>query len=275
MKWYITGDTHGLVNSRLHNLEIVPNETALIILGDAGINYYLNKTDKKNKKLINDKECLVYCVRGNHEQRPELVEGMTDMWDSNVEGYVWYEPDFPNIRYFKDGYAYVINGLKTLVVGGAYSVDKWYRLARAQVEETYDEMQIIHRAGWFPQEQLTEEERRQILIAHVGEHFDLVLTHTCPFSWEPIDLFLSGLDQSSVDKSMELFFETLKNAIDWDVWLFGHYHADRLERPHVEQFFHDIESLDVIWERWHSENTEELPGWWLLDKSPMYYSEEK
>lgn len=51
-RWIITGDTHGQVESRLskiiYNMDgIIPEETAVIILGDAGINYYLNKTDRK------------------------------------------------------------------------------------------------------------------------------------------------------------------------------------------------------------------------------------
>ena len=53
-----------------------PAETALIILGDAGINFYLNKTDKKNKKIINNTGYIIYCVRGNHEERPENIETM-------------------------------------------------------------------------------------------------------------------------------------------------------------------------------------------------------
>ena len=54
--WLITGDTHGLVVPRLENLgktDYPPEETAIIILGDAGLNFYLNKTDVKNKKNIN------------------------------------------------------------------------------------------------------------------------------------------------------------------------------------------------------------------------------
>ena len=39
--------------TRLMNIntaKYIPEETAVIILGDAGINFYLNKTDKKNKR---------------------------------------------------------------------------------------------------------------------------------------------------------------------------------------------------------------------------------
>ena len=71
----ITGDTHGRVVERVQNIardypNYKPNETAIIILGDAGINFYLNKSDKKNKYRINNLGYTIYCVRGNHEEHP-------------------------------------------------------------------------------------------------------------------------------------------------------------------------------------------------------------
>lgn len=55
---FLTGDTHGRVVERIHNIRrdypnYKPSETVIIILGDAGINFYLNKSDKKNKISIN------------------------------------------------------------------------------------------------------------------------------------------------------------------------------------------------------------------------------
>ena len=44
-------------------------------------------------------------------------------------GKVWVEEAYPNILFAKDGEIYDIAGMKTIVIGGAYSVDKFYRLA--------------------------------------------------------------------------------------------------------------------------------------------------
>ena len=74
----ITGDTHGRPIERIYKIAEIyphykPEETIVIILGDAGINYYLNKSDWKNKKHLNEIGYQVYCVRGNHEERPQNV----------------------------------------------------------------------------------------------------------------------------------------------------------------------------------------------------------
>lgn len=227
-RWLMTGDTHGRVNERIMQMpEFIRNEdTALIILGDAGINFYLNKTDHKNKKVLNNWGMKIYCVRGNHEERPEMLDTMIVQKDRDVSGPVYVEPEFPNIRYLMDGGIYTINGLRTLVIGGAYSIDKWYRLRRALVLETEDHMTKAHRAGWFDNEQLTAEEQQSILNSVSGKDFDVVLSHTCPISWEPIHLFLSGVNQSGVDKTMENFLEQVKDSCTWRRWYFGHYHAD-------------------------------------------------
>lgn len=250
--WIITGDTHGDM-SRFSRLSVEdPNATAVIILGDAGCNYYKNKKDDRTKQALLDTNMTFYLVRGNHEDRPENITGMISVYDEEVQGEVFMEEAFPAIKYLKDGGIYVINGHKTLVIGGAYSVDKWYRLGMGY--------------QWFPQEQLTTDEMATIETNIKGQHFDFVLSHTCPISWEPVDLFLRGIDQSSVDKSMEQWLDSLKDKIDWTVWLFGHYHADRLERPGVEMFYREIEDMDNVWDRWTS--GKEL-DWWL-DKSPNF-----
>ena len=64
------------------------------------------------------------------------------------------------------------------------------------------------------------------------------------------------------------------NNIDWDIWCFGHYHADRIERPGVEQFFKDTDNLKTVWDRWikYQENGE--LDWWL-SKSPAFYAEDE
>ena len=242
-----------------------PEETGIIILGDSGLNFWLNNTDKKYKKLLNNQGYHIYCVRGNHEERPENL-GYELGYDPDVFGMVYHDPNFDNIKYFVDGGEYQIDNHSALVLGGAYSVDKWYRLARAGYSRDEAETANPKKCGWFKDECLTPEEMKAISDKYDGKEFDFVLSHTCPLSWEPSDLFLRGIDQTTVDKSMEIWMDDLKNKINWRIWLFGHYHADRVERPCVEQMYMDYEDLNTIWNRWYDERTYKKE-WWL-PKSP-------
>ena len=234
----LVSDTHGKVSERISfiNKEIYsPKETAIIILGDCGLNFYLNEIDKKHKKMLNDMGIKIYCVRGNHEERPENISSMEIYWDEIVGNYVYCEHEYPNIKYFMDGKVYYINGWKTLVIGGAYSVDKWYRLSRAPKGAKW--------TGWFKDEQLTIDEMTDIFKKYNGQFFDYVLTHTCPISWMPKDLFLSNIDQNTVDNTMEIWFEQFKNSIIFDNWKFAHFHDNRRISNKVKMYFDEIEEL--------------------------------
>jgi len=258
----LTGDCHGdFTRFKNYPDEWQNDETlGVIILGDAGFNYFLDERDSHVKNKLDKKYAFtIYCVRGNHEARPQDVPGMELIYDENVTGLVYCQPQWPKIRYFEDFGIYWLNKYRVGIIGGAYSVDKYYRLSNG--------------AKWFENEQLTPEEMnkcKQFFALSKGSKFDLMLTHTCPIQWEPTDLFLAVVDQSSVDKSMEIFLEQMRHEVDFNVWAFGHYHEDRIERPHVEQFYKDTESFEDLLYRWKIyDETQEL-DWWLT-KSPNFY----
>lgn len=178
------------------------------------------------------------------------------MYDEDVNGQVWYQERWPNIRYFKEYGEYNINGHSVLCIGCAYSVDKHYRLTMGW--------------PWFANEQLTEEEMNAAYQMCYGKYYDFVFTHTCPISYEPIDLFLNGIDQKKIDKSMEIWLDKVNENILYGIWIFGHFHSDRLERPYVEQFYQETENLEMIWTRWQKyKQTGEL-DWWL-PKGEQFY----
>ena len=176
---------------------------------------------------------------------------MCEIYDKNVKGWVYCEEAYPNIKYFKDFGVYQISRYKVGVIGGAYSVDKEYRL--------------LNGWQWFPNEQLSYLEQDQCYNLFKENDFDLILTHTCPYDWRPTDLFLSFIDQSKVDSSMEEFLNNIKE-ITAARWAFGHYHDDRLVRPGVEMYYRNIEDLEDIIKRW--KDPEHL-DWWLK-KDPNY-----
>ena len=206
---YITGDTHRDF-SRFYKLKKDSNNM-LIVLGDVGINYYLNEEDKNCKEYLKKLKLKLFCVRGNHEERPENISTYKEVEMFGRK--VLIEEEYPNLIFAKDGETYNIDGKKILVIGGAYSVDKQYRL--------------LHGYKWFKDEQLTKEEMNTILDKVKGKHFDIVLTHTCPYKYEPREVFMQGLDQSKVDKSMEHFLDKIEENINYDKWYCGHYHTEK------------------------------------------------
>ena len=74
---YITGDTHGDF-SRYQRFTALMKPTiqdTMIVLGDAGLNYYGNQKDAQRKKFVNDFPFTTFCIHGNHEMRPTDVPG--------------------------------------------------------------------------------------------------------------------------------------------------------------------------------------------------------
>lgn len=239
--WYFTGDIHADLN-RFYSIEnslkrkgFDTNECGVIVLGDVGLNYFLDHRDRNlKKKFIKNCGYTIYCLKGNHEARPQKVEGMKKIYDTEVCGYIYYEEEFPTIKYFCDaeGATYNINGYKILTIGGAYSVDKYYRLEKGW--------------NWFENEQLTNNEREFITKKCSGKKFDFVLTHTCPLSWQPTDLFLDTVNQDLVDNSMEKWLEELINKISYKYYLFGHYHDDRRINDKAYMLFNSVIKLEDI-----------------------------
>ena len=97
---------------------------------------------------------------------------------------VYYEEEYPDLLFAKDGEVFDFNGKQTIVTGGAYSVDRMYRL--------------IHGYGWWPDEQPSEEIKQNVeqKLDELSWNVDVVLSHTVPLKYEPTEVFLEGLDQS-------------------------------------------------------------------------------
>lgn len=128
MHFYITGDTHGdfrrIEQFCLENDTTV--EDVMIILGDAGINYHLDSRDNELKEELSQLDITLFCIHGNHEARPwEAGDYDEKEWNGGI---VYVEERYPNLLFAKDGEIYYYNDRSVIVIGGAYSVDKYYRL---------------------------------------------------------------------------------------------------------------------------------------------------
>ena len=230
MAYYITGDCHGKFDKieRFCNNYNTSNSDVMIILGDVGINFWLNKTDKKLKQKLAILPITLFCVAGNHEERPFNIPSYEEkLWQGGV---VYFEAEFPNLLFAKDGEIYEMDNKRVLVIGGAYSVDKDYRL--------------IAGIPWFEDEQPSIEIKKYVeqKLKESNWKVDYVLSHTCPLRYEPRDLFLDFITQSKVDKSTEKWLSEIEEKLDYEKWYFGHFHDNR-EYLRSELLFEGIKKL--------------------------------
>lgn len=232
---YITGDTHGGFTHIVRFAAKMQTtiDDVMIILGDTGLNYFIHNglNDKRTKKLKQEVAAIpltFFCIHGNHEERPYNVKGYITEEHFGASCYV--DPTYPNQIFAKDGEVYDFNGRKTIVIGGAYSVDKFYRLSRG--------------SAWFESEQPNDEIKTYVetQLDNVGWKVDTVLSHTCPISTEPRHLFLPFIDQSTVDTSTEEWLQTIADKLDFDKWYFGHFHDDWINDKY-EMLFNSIKEF--------------------------------
>lgn len=220
---YVTGDKHRDFDSIVKFCNEVPTtkDDLMIILGDNGVNYYGDdRGDLRIKKRLQNLPITFMMIRGNHDKRPSESMGYREQLIStyNYDGYFLVQDAFPSLLFARDGAFYHLKQKNVFVAGGAYSVDKYYRLERGW--------------HWFPDEQMTPDEMSQAdrllrFAADQNIHIDAIMTHTCPYKYRPVDLFLPGLDQSTVDDSMEQWLDTVESRFLYDRWYCGHWHTDR------------------------------------------------
>ncbi len=225
---YITGDTHGSFN-RVETFcreNHTTKDDILIILGDAGINYHRGYMDIMKKDFLAELPITLLCIHGNHEQRPFTIPTYTEQeWHGGI---VYAEKEYPNILFAKDGEVYDLDGQKAIAIGGAYSIDKMYR--------------IMYGYGWWEDEQPSDEIKRYVekQLEERDWKIDVVLSHTAPLKYEPTEVFLPGVDQSQVDKSTEEWLGKIEERLQYRKWYCGHYHTEK-EVGRVRMMFEEVE----------------------------------
>ncbi len=235
---YFTGDIHGAIDGIAAFVDKVhpTRDDVIVLLGDVGANYYKGLRDNLMKAFLNSFGPMFLCIHGNHEMRPTTIPGYVEReWNG---GTVWMQPDYPNLLFAKDGEIYTLGDLRYLVIGGAYSVDKYYRLERGW--------------GWWPDEQPSDEIKAYVERQIREKDFDIVLSHTSPFKYEPTEMFLRGIDQSSVDNSTEKWLDKIEETIEYKAWFCGHWHTDkRVDKMHFlfkafesDEQFHKSEEVN-------------------------------
>ena len=244
---FITGDIHGNPGSaisRIYQIDNPTEEDKIIVCGDAGLEYGgIISADTKYIMSTFPGEWII--MRGNHDNRywrnhTEISETYSSYIARPQDGWIiennyLIEKQYYNIKYVKDGGGlYHIDSYNFLFIPGAYSVDKYYRLNRNLPYEKEERLNWLEKEFLFT---LAEEEFHKI---------DFVIGHTFPLKMEKYyqDLFLSGLNESSIDKSMEQFLNIIMDTIEkhqsFKQYFGGHFHADRQLTEKYTMLYRDV-----------------------------------
>jgi predicted phosphodiesterase len=181
MKILLAGDTHGnIVHCQyLIRTALAKECDSVFILGDFGY-WEHQKAGVKFLDRLNEYASalgmLVYFLDGNHDKTSLLMEKYGDL--RNEEGFVIVRP---NVLYAPRGHRWTWDhGVRFIALGGAYSVDKDWRL---QEEELHPGKYGGPETLWFPEEEMSDEDMDRFLEDRTS--VDVMLAHDKPRSSNP------------------------------------------------------------------------------------------
>lgn len=232
----ITGDTHG-EESRFSD-EYMPGQSSwsgedkLIVTGDFGFVFrgeknFLSEKNKLNALAAKPYEILF--VDGNHEGFDYLTEYPEELrYGAPVRRIR------DNIFWLQRGYIYTIEGKSFFTMGGAYSIDKAFRL------EYY---QTCREKIWFEQELPSGEEYRRAIssLEQCGGAVDYVITHTAPRTIIPRVI---GKAPDPHDAELTGFLDWVYHDVRFTKWFFGHFHEDLVINDQITACFTRLYSLE-------------------------------
>lgn len=199
MKILLAGDTHGNTSHIITLLDNAVKEGCdrVFVLGDfgawehvpSGVKFF-NDVDRHAKV----RDVTVYWLDGNHDKTSLVL----DKYGSELD-----EESFmvcrPNLRYSFRGHTWEWGGQLFASFGGAYSVDKDYRLWVEEKRNKPEEM-------WFPEEEMTDEYLDSMLKTFDGG-VNILLTHDKPRAsnprWNRKDLKECWPNQDRIQRAVE------------------------------------------------------------------------
>lgn len=191
------GDTHGDIVQVRYLVQAArkANADALFVLGDFGIWNHVD--DGRFVSLVSElsltHEIPVFFLPGNHENYDLLFQWEAEL-SRDADGFVVIAP---GVGYSPRGHRWTWRGVRFMSLGGAYSIDKRYRvdqdLENLRKAELFDAMQLplkprqrnllkTRQDTWWRQEEISQEE---LDFALRPGDVDILLTHDKPRASDP------------------------------------------------------------------------------------------
>src|SRR6187402_275718 len=238
-KVMLLGDTHGNTGFIINKVIPAAVEAGVHWIYQVGDFGYWEHTEggavflnKVNAALVAAGLEIVF-IQGNHDKVSRIPNNYNELLGFYpVRTSIWYAPN---------GTQWEIEGKSFLALGGAYSIDKQWRLkaekenAEAQVAQQRvkygNEYSIKHlterayednaRTLWFPEEEMTNEEVNKIVASMKNVQIDVILAHDKPLASNPL-VKLMPIPECLPNQRR---LQTAVNALQPKLFVHGHLHA--------------------------------------------------
>lgn len=149
-----------------------------------------------------------------------------------------YQPDGPthirsNIIYLPRGTRWEWDGVSFLAIGGAYSMDKDWRIEQYRKKARYStsKLSAAKWEQWWPEETITDDE---VELAIAGGAVDVVLAHDAPLTPDlALEFAKKGINFWKNDPNTTANRAQLQRVFDAtnpSHWFHGHYHVDYVQK---------------------------------------------
>ena len=228
---YITGDTHGKLSYfDKARMPFGPGDK-VIVTGDFGFLMERTRAARNDLEDLAKKPFEILFIPGNHENYPALAQcPVVERYGAPVVQVR------ENIYMLRRGEIYTIEGKTFFAFGGAYSIDKDWRLK-------YESICGI--PIWFPEELPSPAEYRRGIenLEACGMKVDYVLSHTAPRCVIPQ---IIGVRPDPHEDELNGFLNWIYHEGTFQKWYCGHFHVDMQVNPQMIACFEAIHPLEEL-----------------------------